>query len=54
MPSTTTRPPVGLTRVVIDADGGRLAGAVGAEQAEDLALGDREVDARHRLGRVGP
>ena len=29
------------------ADGGRLAGAVGTEEAEDLALGDLEVDALH-------
>ena len=28
------------------ADGGRLAGAVGPEQAQDGALGDVEVDAR--------
>ena len=28
-----------------DADGGRLARAVGAEQAEDLPLADEEVDA---------
>jgi hypothetical protein len=28
-----------------DADGGRLAGAVGAEQAVELALADTQVDA---------
>src|SRR5665647_3314657 len=36
-------------------DGGALAGAVGAEQAEDLALGDVEahaVEGEHALGRV--
>ena len=32
-----------------DLDGRRLAGAVGAEQAEDLAGGDLEVDAAHGL-----
>ena len=32
-----------------DLDGRRLAGAVGAEQPEDLAAGDLEVDAAHRL-----
>ncbi len=32
-----------------DADQGRLAGAVGAEQGEDLALGDVEADAFQRL-----
>ena len=33
---------VGLRQRGEDPDGGRLAGAVRAEQAEDLALGDRE------------
>ena len=35
-----------------DLDGGRLAGAVGAEEAEHLAGGDVEADAAHRLDAV--
>ena len=35
------------------ADGGRLAGTVGAEQTEHLAGGDVEVDALHRLDATG-
>src|SRR4029079_2480334 len=35
-----------------DLDGGGLAGAVRAEQTEDLTPGDREVDAVHPLDAV--
>ena len=36
------------------AHGGRLAGAVGPEEAEDLALGHLQVDAAHRVDRPAP
>ena len=45
----------GLQQAGEHGDGGALAGAVGAEQAEDLALVDVEADAvdgQHALGRV--
>ena len=35
-------------------DGGRLAGAVGAEQAEQLALADCQIDPVDRVGLPGP
>src|SRR5713101_6617254 len=39
---------VGLPVALEDLDGGRLAGAVGAEEGEDLAPRNFEVDAPHR------
>ena len=48
-PSTETSPPSALAVALEDLDRRRLAGAVGAEEAEDLAGGDLEVDAAHRL-----
>ena len=42
-------PAVGRQQRGQDADGGRLAGAVGAEQPEHGARGDVEVDAAQRL-----
>src|SRR6476469_2560968 len=44
-PSTLTAPAVTLE----DLDGRRLPGAVGAEEAEHLALLDLEIDAANRL-----
>ena len=43
-PSTETVPLVGVDDAADDADQRRLAGAVGAEQREDLAAADLEVD----------
>ena len=43
------RAPVALAVALEDLDGRRLAGAVGAEEAEDLARGDLEADAPDRL-----
>ena len=43
------RAPVGQEQRRQDADAGRLAGAVGPEQAEDRPLGDLEVDALERV-----
>ena len=54
-PPTSRVAGVGLEQAGEDGDGGGLAGAVGAEQAEDLALfdGERDVVDRDRaLGRV--
>ena len=45
----STVPPVGVTMPADDADQRRLAGAVRAEQREDLALVDVEVDRLQRL-----
>ena len=45
LPSTLTVAAVTAPEALEDLDGGRLAGAVGAEQREDLALVDLEVDA---------
>ena len=39
----------GLEQGAEDADGGRLAGAVGPQEAKDLTLRDIEVDAPNRL-----
>ena len=44
-PSTSTLPGVGGEEAFADLDGGRLSGAVGAEQAEALAGRDLEVEA---------
>ena len=49
-PSTRARAPVGAQQRGQDADGGRLAGAVGAEHAEHRASPRREVDPVERLG----
>ena len=43
---------VALAMALKDLDGGRLAGAVGAEQRVDLAARDLEVDAAHGLDRA--
>ena len=43
---------VALAVALEDLDGRRLAGAVRAEQAEDLAGSDLEVDPAHRLDAV--
>ena len=40
---------VGPAMALEDLHGGALAGAVGAEQAEDLSVLDLEADAAHRL-----
>ena len=45
MPLRTTRPCVRLDHAAGHAEAGRLAGAVGAQQADDLALIDAEIDA---------
>ena len=51
-PSTRTSP-LGAAAVALeDLDGGRLAGAVGAEQAEDLAALDLEGEPAHGLDRA--
>ena len=53
IPATNARPPVGTTVVVEHPDRRRLAGAVRAEQPEELAGLDLEVDpvdGRHRAG----
>ena len=42
---------VGAAKALEDLDGGRLAGAVGAEESEQLAPMDGERDAAHDLGR---
>jgi hypothetical protein len=44
-PATTRRLPVTSTPKAKDLDGGRLARAVGTEEAEDLARPDLEIDA---------
>ena len=44
-PSTSTEPVVGLREAEDHVDGGGLAGAVGAEEGDDLALLEGEVDA---------
>ena len=48
-PSTRTLPDVGQPVALDDLGDRRLAGAVGAEQAEHLARLDREADAAHRV-----
>ena len=48
-PSTVTRARAGVDDAADDADQRRLAGAVGAEQREDLAAPDLEVDVLERL-----
>ncbi len=40
---------VGTAQALEDFDGGGLAGAVGAEQAEDFALVDAKANAAHGL-----
>ena len=47
-PSTRHRPAVARAVALEHLDGGRLAGAVGPQQAEDLAARDREVDPAQR------
>ena len=47
-PSTVTVPLAGIDDAADDADEGGLAGAVRAEQAENLALRDVEVDVLQR------
>ena len=42
------RAAVRIAQALEDLDGRRLAGAVGPEQAEDLAARDLEIDAVHR------
>ena len=49
MPSTVTEPRVALAVALEDLDRRRLAGAVGAEEAEDLARGDLEADPANGL-----
>ena len=46
VPSTLTLPALGSAEALEDLDGRGLAGAVGAEEGEDLAAADLEVDAR--------
>ena len=48
-PSTSTCAAAGLAEALEDLDRRRLAGAVGAEEGEDLAAADLEVDAADRL-----
>ena len=51
-PNSATVPRVGAAEPQEDVDGRRLAGAVGAEQRDDLARCDRQVDAVDGLGRA--
>ena len=54
LPSTRTRAGAGVQQAGQDVEGAGLAGAVGADQPEDLARADLEVDAPQRLqGPVG-
>ena len=48
-PSTMTVPLVGVDDAADDVDQRRLAGAVRAEQREDLAAADLEIDVLERL-----
>ena len=48
-PRTSTAACVGGAEAFEDLDRGRLAGSVGAEEGEDLAAADLEVDPAHRL-----
>ena len=49
-PSVCTRPPAPVAEALEDLDGGGLAGAVGPEQREDLALLHLEADVAHGHG----
>ena len=52
-PSTDTVPDGGRAQAFEDLDEGGLAGAVRAEQADDLSgSGDREIDAAQRVHRA--
>ena len=51
-PATRALPAVGLRQRAEHVDRRRLAGAVGPEEPEDLAGGDLEADAAHRLDLV--
>ena len=49
MPRNTTRPAVRREDAVDEIEERRFAGAVGADEAEDLALVDGEAQTVHRL-----
>ena len=49
LPSTTIRPSSGPVEAGDEAERGRLAAAGGAEQREELALAERDVDPVQRL-----